>query len=213
MLKKIVRSFTPPILYKFLSSVYKINKNYENTLFDGDDRLFKNLIKNTDVYGEYGCGQSTIWVSKNFDINIYSVESDHFWKKKISKKIKNNKCTIYYANIGKVKSWGRPLNYKREIFFKYYTDYIWKQKYKPTVILIDGRFRVCCFLTSLINGNTGSKIIFDDYNNREHYHYIEKYIKPVKKSERQSLFIIPKKKYLNIKKIKKSIDNFRYVFD
>ena len=106
-----------------------------------------------------------------------------------------------------------PLNYERENFFNSYTDWIWQQKYKPTVVLIDGRFRVCCFLTTLINSNSGTKIIFDDYNDRDHYHYVEKYIKPTKKNNRQSLFIVPGKDQLDIDKIKKSINNFRYVFD
>ena len=65
----------------------------------------------------------------------------------------------------------------------------------------------------MIYGNSGTKIIFDDYNVRDHYHYVEQFLKPTKKNNRQSLFIIPKKNKLNIEKIKKSVDNFRYVFD
>tara|TARA_Y100000996_G_scaffold368599_1_gene315073 strand:+ start:65 stop:706 length:642 start_codon:yes stop_codon:yes gene_type:complete len=213
MIKKIIRNIIPPIIYKFLSSITKLKKYNQNKLFDGEDDLFKNSISKDDIYGEYGCGQSTIWVSKNFDINIYSVESDPYWKKKTSDSIENKKCEIYYANIGIVRNWGRPINYERENFFNYYTDWIWQQKYKPSVVLIDGRFRVCCFLTSLIYGNSGTKIIFDDYNVRDHYHYVEQFLKPTKKNNRQSLFIIPKKNKLNIEKIKKSVDNFRYVFD
>ena len=30
-------------------------------------------------------------------------------------------------------------------------------------VLVDGRFRVCCFLTSLKNAEQGTRIIFDDY--------------------------------------------------
>tara|TARA_B100000242_G_scaffold289410_2_gene259199 strand:+ start:2587 stop:3228 length:642 start_codon:yes stop_codon:yes gene_type:complete len=213
MLKKIIKNLTPPLIYKFLSFIFNQNKYQNDRLFDGEDELFKSLITNTDVYGEYGCGNSTIWVSKNYNINIYSVETDLFWQKKISKTIKNKKCEIYHADLGKVRNWGMPLNYERENFFNSYTDWIWQQKYKPTVVLIDGRFRVCCFLTTLINSNSGTKIIFDDYNDRDHYHYVEKYIKPTKKNNRQSLFIVPGKDQLDIDKIKKSINNFRYVFD
>tara|TARA_B110000483_G_scaffold228158_1_gene290684 strand:- start:485 stop:1126 length:642 start_codon:yes stop_codon:yes gene_type:complete len=212
MIGKIIRNLTPPIIYKVLSLLLIKSRNDENKLFDGEDKLFKSAITNHDVYGEYGCGKSTVWVSKKFDIPIYSVESDFFWKINISKTINNNNCKIKYTNIGKVGPWGVPLDYKRCKFFHNYTDWIWRQKIKPTIILIDGRFRVCSFLTSLINGNEGAKIIFDDYNVRKHYHYVEKYIKPIKKNKRQGLFIIPPKKKLNIKKIKKSINNFRYVF-
>ena len=213
MIKKIIRSLIPPIIYKFLSYIKKLKKYDQNKLFDGNDDLFKNSFSQDDIYGEYGCGQSTIWVSRKFNITIYSVESDRFWKKKISNKVKKENCIIYYANIGIVGDWGKPINYERESYFCNYTDWIWQQKHKPSVILIDGRFRVCSFLTSLIHAKAGSKILFDDYNDRQQYHYIEKYIKPIKKNKRQSLFIVPEKKDLQIEKIKKSIEKFRYVFD
>ena len=213
MIKKIIRNLTPPIIYKILSLISNIGKNKENELFDGEDILFKNTITNNHVYGEYGCGKSTDWVGKSFNGYIYSVDSDPYWKLETSKVIENKKCQIYYADIGKVGNWGVPKNYKNENFFINYTNWIWNQKYKPTIVLIDGRFRVCCFLTTLIYGEEGTKIIFDDYNVREHYHYVEKYIKPIQKNKRQSLFIIPNKSNLNIGNIKKSIDNFRYVFD
>lgn len=213
MIKKIIRNFVPPIIYKLISFITKFNKYNQNILFDGEDNLFKNTIKHSDIYGEYGCGQSTVWVSKNFDINIYSVETDPFWKKKITNEIKNKKCEIFHVDLGNVGPWGMPKNYDKSQNFHLYTDWIWRQTYKPNVILIDGRFRVCSFLTSLIYANAGSKIIFDDYNNRQQYHYVEKYIKPVKKNKRQSLFIVPEKKNLPIEKIKKSIESFRYVFD
>lgn len=213
MIKKIFRNLIPPIIYKFLSQIKKLKKYDQNKLFDGNDDLFKNSFSQDDIYGEYGCGQSTIWVSKKFNITIYSVESDRFWKKKISNKINKKNCIIYYANIGIVGDWGKPINYERESYFCTYTDWIWQQKLKPSVILIDGRFRVCSFLTSLIHAKAGSKILFDDYNDRQQYHYIEKYIKPAKKNKRQSLFIVPEKKDLQIEKIKKCIEKFRYVFD
>ena len=38
----------------------KFKKRFENEiLFDGDDGLFKNLIKDIKIYFEYGCGKST----------------------------------------------------------------------------------------------------------------------------------------------------------
>ena len=74
-------------------------------------------------------------------------------------------------------------------------------------------YRVCCFLTSLIKAAEGTKILFDDYADRKYYHYIENFIKLVKRYKRQSLFIVPKKNKLNVAEIKKSISHFRYVFD
>ena len=58
---------------------YKLTK-----LFDGDDSLFKDLLKNSKNYGEYGCGLSTEWVLKNTNADIVSVDSSKVWINKIS---------------------------------------------------------------------------------------------------------------------------------
>ena len=47
----------------------------------------------------------------------------------------------------------------------------------------------------------GTKIIFDDYKNRPHYHIVENFIKPKKIYFDQALFVVPSKKKLNIKKL------------
>ena len=60
---------------------YKLTK-----LFDGDDSLFKDLLKNSKNYGEYGCGLSTEWVLNNTNANILSVDSSKEWIDKISSK-------------------------------------------------------------------------------------------------------------------------------
>ena len=51
-----------------------------------------------------------------------------------------------------------------------------------------------CFLSQLLDV-VQPEILFDDYADRKYYHYIENFIKLVKRYKRQSLFIVPKKKY------------------
>lgn len=46
----------------------------------------------------------------------------------------------------------------------------------PNLFLIDGRFRVCSFLTSLMMSKRGTVILFHDYYNRPDYHIIEQYL-------------------------------------
>ena len=69
-------------------------------------------------------------------------------------------------------------------------------------------------LSFVLHNTINSKnILFDDYTDRKYYHYVENFIKPIKRHKRQSLFIVPKKNKLNIAEIKKSITHFRCVFD
>ena len=79
--------------------------------------------------------------------------------------------------------------------------------------LFDGRFRVCCFLTSLKFAEEGTKIIFDDYTNRPHYHFIENYVSRVKVFGRQCMFVVPSKAEIDMAELVKDIASFRNVTD
>ena len=104
-----------------------------------------------DVYGEYGCGASTNWVLDNTDADVIAVETSRFWVDIVKKKNQSNnsRLNIHHFDLGDVGEWGRPLSYEKMSLFSEYTDYIWKQKKVPKLVLIDGPFRVCSFLTSL----------------------------------------------------------------
>jgi len=198
----------------FFKNFTKNNQN-EIKLFDGDDSLFKNIVREAKVYGEYGCGNSTIWTLENTSAKIISVDTSIKWINKVRDMINNNsfRMNIHHSNLGEVGDWGRPISYIKHNYFIDYTNYIWEQSENPSVILIDGSFRVCCFLTTLKLAAEGTKIIFDDYTNRPHYHYVEKYVSRIKECGRQCLFIVPSKRDMDINELNNDIDAFRYVMD
>lgn len=185
------------------------------TLFDGDDSLFKDVLKTSKIFGEYGCGSSTEWVLKNTNANILSVDSSRDWVDKISSgnAVYNKRIKLKHIDLGEVENWGRPIGYEKSYNFINYFNWIWTQDIIPDTVLIDGRFRVCCFLTSIKYGKENTKIIFDDYNNRPYYHVIEKFIKKEQTCGRQALFIVENKKKINIDLLNIEINNFRYVMD
>ncbi len=211
-------------LYKFKLSrrIYKLlvrlglidSKSFDFVLFDGDDHLFKNEVKKTKVYAEYGCGASTIWVSNNSGCQIFSVDSSKVWIDRVRENCKNAQIAkLHHADLDEVGSWGRPRSYDKLENFEDYTDWIWTQSLSPDLVLVDGRFRVCCFLTSVINAQAGTRIIFDDYTNRRHYHIVEKFLKPVRTSGRQALFVVPDRDAVDCDEIRRFIGLFRCVFD
>ena len=214
-MKKILKLIIPPILlanYRYFK--FKINHKLNN-LFDGDDVLFKKSIKGIRTYGEYGCGESTNWMLNHTSSKILSVDTSLKWiefiKKYNQKYLK--RLNIDYVDLGVTEDWGRPINYDKHNNFVSYTDSIWQQNEKPDLVLIDGRFRVCCFLTSLKYAHEGTKIIFDDYISRPYYHFIEKYVGRIESCGRQCLFIVPSKNLINLSELNKDIDHFRYVMD
>ena len=185
------------------------------TLFDGDDSLFKDVLKTSKIFGEYGCGSSTEWVLKNTNANILSVDSSREWVDKISSgnAAYNKRIKLKHIDLGQVENWGRPIGYEKSYNFINYFNWIWTQDIIPDTVLIDGRFRVCCFLTSIKYGKENTKIIFDDYNNRPYYHVVEKFVKKEQTCGRQALFIVENKNKINIDLLNIEINNFRYVMD
>tara|TARA_B100000900_G_scaffold268860_1_gene229530 strand:- start:232 stop:804 length:573 start_codon:yes stop_codon:yes gene_type:complete len=183
----------------------------EKILFNGDDYLFKSYLKNCNIYFEYGVGDSTIWVLENTSSRIISVDTDKKWIKKIDISKNKKRINLNWINLGDLGNWGRPKSYKYRKYFNDYINNVWKFDLKADVILIDGRFRVACFLFSLINSKEDSIIIFDDYINRPHYHVVEEVIKMHENCGRQAIFKVPST--FNKKLAKELLNNFTYVFD
>jgi len=162
-------------------------------LFDGDDHMFQREILSCQVYGEYGCGASTVWVAHHTAAKIVSVDSSAEWIAKVELETKSHreKLHIDRVDLGEIAAWGYPTTYRYRSRFHDYVASPWRHGVKPDLVLIDGRFRVACFLHSLSTAEPGSRLIFDDYNNRPHYHLVEEFC-PVKEREgRQALFLVP----------------------
>jgi len=213
-LKKIIKLFIPEIILIIKRKLLNQTEVSEE-LFTGYSELFKKNLSSQAIYGEYGCGQSSFYVLENFDIPVYSVDSSEHWVNIIKKNSKSNNLNINYVNLGKVEeeSWGRPDDYSmRDNFIEYAND-IWNRKLKPNVVLIDGRLRVLCFLVSLKRCNPGTKIIFDDYVNRKHYHIVEELIKPTSNDGRQCLFEVNDNNNIDMNKLDFLINKFNYILD
>jgi len=214
-IKKLLKLFVPEIILIIKRKILN-QSNVSEELFAGYSQLFKNNLNSQTIYGEYGCGKSTLYVLSNFDIPVYSVDSSRQWVNKINIKNENNdNLSINYVNIGNVSedSWGRPDDYSLRDNFLNYANDIWNRELKPNFILIDGRLRVLCFLVSLKKCNPGTKIIFDDYVIRKHYHIVEELIKPSFDDGRQCLFEVGDKKNIDMKKLDFLINKFNYILD
>lgn len=156
------------------------------------------LLKGCNSYLEYGCGGSTTLAAELGVQNIIYCDSSIEWIDSVSKIINTySEINSYpvFIDIGEVVAWGRPKDQSKAIFWKNYCYQPWiiakHNNVNPQLVLIDGRFRVACFLVSLLLGNSGTTILFDDYCNREHYKIIEKVVKPIHAYDRLAEFVIP----------------------
>ena len=175
----------------------QLKSNLENNiLFDGDDGLFKNLILEVKTYFEYGCGKSTEYMYKKSNASIFSIDTNREWATKtlnLSKDSNEDRLNVKWIDVGDVADWGYPISFEKKQNFVQYANWFWNFGLKPDLVVIDGRFRILCFLTSIKFAPIGTKIIFDDYTNRPFYHVAEEFLKIKETCGRQALFEVDKR--------------------
>jgi len=152
------------------------------------------------VFLEYGAGGSTVLAAKMGVGYCYSVESDSLFAAAVQNKISNLDRTgitkFIVPDIGPVGEWGYPKDFSQCQKWHAYALYVWelihKNKRMPELVLIDGRFRISCFLISVINLPAGCPIMFDDYRKRgARYDVVEEIIKPDDFFGDSALFHVP----------------------
>ncbi len=158
---------------------------------------FKETLKHSRCYLEYGCGGSTVYACHEAKVAvIISVDSDRAWVENVASSLMNATSTllIQHCDIGEVGDWGTPTSENNIHGFWKYMVAPWKiaksGNHVPDTILVDGRFRVACFLYSLLSARVGTTILFDDYLNRPHYFVVENFCKLKELHGRMGVFTV-----------------------
>lgn len=193
VLRTLIKSFVPPILANITRPVrHKFSQDkvkFSTTLFAGDDFEYKQNVQSAQVIGEYGIGSSTVWAINNSQAEIVAVEDSAEWASKVQKYVDfSTRLHLNLIDRGPLGPWGRPESYSKRNEFERYIFGIWGQPLIPDVVLVDGRFRVACFLASILSVTKTTKIFFDDYVDRDYYHVVEEIIPPIGFCGRQAIF-------------------------
>jgi hypothetical protein len=161
----------------------------------GGLQVFSECLSGIDVFLEYGCGASTIYAANHGVKTIISVDSAPQSVTAGQEEVTSlpSEVHITYCNVGKVKAWGMPVDNSAIRAYHQYSVVPWKiakeKNVTPELVLVDGRFRVACFLYSLISCEPGTKILFDDYFDRPYYDVVEKFCKLHERIGRMGVFI------------------------
>jgi hypothetical protein len=148
---------------------------------------FRERIGRSSVYLEYGCGGSTIHAATHVQ-QLFAVDTDAWFlnavRKKLAEQPRRAACHLLHADIGRMRQWGWPTRHRRDGTTPYnWRTYpwapwqrLWQEGAVPDTILVDGRFRVACAVTSLIHlrADSTTELLVDDYADRRHYHLLEK---------------------------------------
>ena len=178
-----------------------------------EQKLFKNHLKKSRCYFEYGIGGSTVQAYKLSNIPIYGIETCLKWIEKVEKNIKDKKrYKCQFIDIGPTGSWGKPLTEEKKNNWTDYPTAIFNMDFKipPDLILIDGRFRVACVLSAIKyiqQNNINATLLLHDCLRKE-YRPINKYIKRV--NQHQELLAFKPKKNINIEELDKDFEKYKY---
>lgn len=145
---------------------------------------------------EYGSGGSTAMAADMAGKTIWSVESDKRWMLGLQEWFSRNKPAaslhLRYANIGPTAKWGFPKDDSKWTRYHRYPLDVWSDDgfQAPDTVLIDGRFRVACFLAVLFMTPGPVTVYFDDYLDRPQYHVVERFGAPAEIVGRMARFAV-----------------------
>jgi hypothetical protein len=189
--RKFVTLCVPPFVILGLKKIRSLFPSHKE-LFNGDGELFKKYVAKAKLYGEYGVGESTQYVFQNTTAVIRGVDTSQRWIQHVMQdKLGSARIDLQWVDVGPLDDWGRPSDYSKRANFSHYVESLWKGAEKPDVVLVDGRFRVSCFLYSLAQAAPETVIIFDDYTERPFYHVVEEFLSPTSVCGRQAIFCVP----------------------
>jgi hypothetical protein len=142
---------------------------------------------------EYGSGGSTV-LAAELGATVWSVESDPDWAAMMRDWLANHpakgRAHVVHIDVGPTKAWGYP---RDEAAFRQWPDYpmqVWDMPgfTHPDVVLVDGRFRLACFLTVAHRITRPCTLFFDDYAPRAAYHKAEALCRPTRMIGRMAQF-------------------------
>jgi hypothetical protein len=149
-------------------------------------QLLTDSFARAEHYLEYGIGGSTVLAAQKSLKSIIAIDSSEAWISKVKDDIEKCKFTgninLMHANLGPTAEWGYPVDHSKVMNWPLYYAAPWTTfrsiGIDPDLILIDGRFRVSCFLYSVLHCKPGVRILWDDYLNRPEYHFVENVLPP-----------------------------------
>jgi len=186
MLSFLKRAPSKPIQERVLASKYQMP--------EAESAAVESAYRAANVVLEYGSGKSTFFAAGCADTTVFSVESDVGWMEEIQdwldSETHQGTVKLHHGDIGQTGSWGKPIG---STAFRQYPNYplsVWDRPdfEHPDVVLIDGRFRTACFITTVLRISRPTVVLFDDYTDRPHYHVVERFCRPKTKIGRLARF-------------------------
>lgn len=149
------------------------------------ETLYQHYAK-ADQILEYGAGSSTLFAVDQGK-TVVSTESNLQRMESITAQVEQAQAPgllhDIVVDIEQAGPSGAVMNPARKKQWPEYATRCWQfcreQGIEPSVVSIDGRFRVACMVATCYFTRKPCRVFFDDYVNKPKYHAVEAFIKPV----------------------------------
>lgn len=174
------------------SKQFKLDTTFHPHMTDQELHFFTELAKKSTNYLEFGSGGTSIYAAYLVKGRVVSVDSDKEWQEKIVKACLDLHLLVphfRHVNIGKLGPWGYPADEREKGWWPNYHKKVWevKEAHFADLVLVDGRFRVACFLSALLHCSTGTIFMIHDFE-RSEYKIIQEFAEHVGTTGRLSAF-------------------------
>jgi hypothetical protein len=161
---------------------------------DNEQKLFEATLKPARGYLEFGAGGSTCLATSLVQGTVITIDSSQEWLDRVQQSCGQEyraKLTLVHVDIGATGEWGYPADNNARHRWPDYHSSVWRQdgSSDADLYMIDGRFRVACFMQVLLHSQRSSLIMIHDFCIRNNYHIIREVAREVAVADSLSLFI------------------------
>jgi len=162
---------------------------------DAELALFATFLRRSDNYLEFGSGGSTCAAACAVGNSVTSVDSSAEWLGRVEQACIDEACRVrpvmVHVDIGPTGAWGRPADASMQERWPSYYETVWERPASSDadLYLVDGRFRVACFMKTLLNCRMDCVIMIHDFASRAQYHVIREVAREVASAEDFSAFV------------------------
>jgi hypothetical protein len=157
--------------------------------------LFTSFATKAINYLEFGSGGSTYVATQLVQNSVTAVDSSSEWLERVRQACLLNDCrlkpVLVAVDIGPTGDWGAPADYSTRDRWPSYYETVWDRAdcSDCDLYLVDGRFRIACFMKILLNCRPDALIIIHDFASRPNYHIVRDVAREIAIAEELSVFI------------------------
>jgi hypothetical protein len=165
------------------------------TMAPDEWNAFAGFVRCAARYVEFGAGASTVLAASSVTDWVVAFDSSQGWLARVAEACRERRTniapTLSYIDIGETGDWGFPKGETSRARWPLYHSSMWDdgRLAEADLYLVDGRFRLACFVQALLHCSDGAFVAFHDYTSRPYYHAAAALAREVTRVDDLSIFM------------------------